>query len=118
MQRLSATEVAALLKQGYTYVDVRTPEEFAAVRVPGSINIPLLSEVSGQRQLNGKFVQQVQAAFPNSKQPLVVGCATGHRSAAAVSLLQAKYSNLVDAAGGISGWLAAGLPVDKGTATK
>jgi rhodanese-related sulfurtransferase len=115
VQRLQAKDIPALQKKGYIYVDVRTPEEYAQMRVPGSVNIPFMYSSTSGRTPNAEFVKQVETKYPNSKQLLVIGCATGKRSAVAAAALAAagKYSNLVDNAGGIYGWVAAGLPVTK-----
>lgn len=113
VQRLPARDIPALLKKGYVYVDVRTPEEFAQMRVPGSVNIPFMYSGANGRTPNAVFVKQVEAKYPSSKQLLVIGCATGKRSVVAAAALAAagKYSNMVDNADGIYGWVAAGLPV-------
>lgn len=39
--RLTMTELKQLLEQGASVVDIRSPEEFAAAHIPGTINIPL-----------------------------------------------------------------------------
>jgi rhodanese-related sulfurtransferase len=115
VQRLQAEDIPALQKKGYVYIDVRTPEEFAQMRVPGSINIPFMFSSTSGRTPNAEFVKQVETRFPSSKQLLIIGCATGKRSAVAAAALAAagKYSNMVDNAGGIYGWVAAGLPVTR-----
>jgi rhodanese-related sulfurtransferase len=115
VQRQQAKDIPALQKKGYVYVDVRTPEEFAQMRVPGSINIPFMFSSTSGRTPNAEFVKQVETRFPSSKQLLIIGCATGKRSAVAAAALAAagKYSNMVDNAGGIYGWVAAGLPVTR-----
>jgi rhodanese-related sulfurtransferase len=115
VQLVQAKDIPSLMKKGYVYVDVRTPEEYAQMRVPGSINIPFMYSSATGRTPNAEFIRQVEAKYPNSKQLLIIGCATGKRSAVAAAALAAagKYSNIVDNAGGIYGYAAAGLPVTK-----
>jgi rhodanese-related sulfurtransferase len=113
VQRLPSKDMPALMKKGYVYLDVRTPEEFAQMRVPGSVNIPYMYNSASGRTPNAEFIKQVEAKYPSSKQLLIIGCATGKRSAVAAAALAAagKYSNMVDNAGGLYGWVDAGLPV-------
>jgi rhodanese-related sulfurtransferase len=58
-----------------TIVDVRTPSEFRGGNVNGSINIPL--------QEIPKRIDELK----NLKQPLVLCCASGNRSAQATQFL-------------------------------
>ena len=81
-------------------VDVRTPREYAAGHIAGSINVPLnhLGEQAG--------------TLPKGR-PLVVYCAGGYRSSIAASLLQHHgFDDVCEIAGGIAAWEAAKLPVD------
>ena len=39
--RLSVQEASERLASGFTYVDVRTPEEFEAGHPPGAVNVPV-----------------------------------------------------------------------------
>jgi phage shock protein E len=68
--------LAELLKNpGTTLIDVRSPMEFAAEQLPGSINIP---------------VDQVQAKaseIMNMAKPIVLFCRSGARSGMALSFL-------------------------------
>lgn len=57
-------------------IDVRTPEEFSAGHVQGSINIPL-QDIPYQ-------VQKIKTI----KQPLVLCCASGNRSGQAAVFLK------------------------------
>lgn len=65
----------ALAQQGAIFVDVRTPAEFAAGNKPGSLNIPLdeLAE---------------KAAKLDKSKPIILSCASGARSGAAVGILK------------------------------
>lgn len=71
------TDFAGLLAAGAAIIDVRTPDEFTAGHIKGSINIPL--QTLGQRMHR----------LPKDK-ALITCCASGIRSAAAKRLLAAK----------------------------
>ncbi len=114
------------LDQGdWTYLDVRTVEEFDEGHVPGSFNIPILFRDPAAGMVpNPEFVAAVKRQFaPESK--LVLGCKSGGRSQRACELLGAEgYRALVNMDGGmhgkvdmdgqpIPGWIACGLPSTK-----
>ena len=111
--------------EGWTFLDVRTEEEFNAGHVPGAWNVPVLfrDPMRGMAP-NERFVEVVERAFPKDTR-LVLGCAAGMRSARACELLaDAGYERLVNMAGGFSGavdgsgtvvqegWQACGLPCE------
>jgi len=80
-------------------IDVRTPREYDAKHIDGSVSVPLnhlterLPDLSHDR-------------------PLLVHCAGGYRSSIAVSLLQkAGFRRVSELAGGLAAWEAAGLPI-------
>jgi len=96
-------QVAALQRQGVLLVDVRTPGEFAQVRAPGAVLIPL--DQIGQRlgELGAR------------DRPIALICRSGNRSGQAQSLLeQAGFTRTVNVLGGMNAWERAGLPVVKG----
>lgn len=83
-------------------VDVREPNEFAAVRAPGAALLPLSTFLLRFRHL------------PKDR-PLLVMCAVGGRSAAATAhLLASGFADVTNIAGGIIAWERAGLPVRYG----
>ena len=87
----------------YTYLDVRTPEEFEAGHPPGAFNIPFLFRGPGGTEPNQSFLAEVKKHFEAST-AMVVGCAVGGRSAHACELLAAAgYASLVNMDGGYSG---------------
>ena len=83
-------------------IDVREPDEFAAEKIAGAVNVPLSSfNPANLPQANGKTV--------------VLQCAGGKRSAMAVDKCR-KANDAVDThlAGGLAAWKAAGLPTVRG----
>lgn len=83
-------------------IDVREPNEFAAVRAPGAVLMP-----------TSAFVARV-GELPTDR-PLLVVCHVGGRSAAVTGyLVRAGRSDVVNVAGGMEAWEAAGLPVTRG----
>lgn len=113
--RISPAEAHAKLTEGFTYVDVRTPEEFAEGRPAGAVNVPLGDD----------FVVRMNARFAKDAK-LVVGCKAGGRSLrAAKALLAAGYTNVLDQRAGFDavrgafgevtepGWSRANLPIEK-----
>lgn len=63
------------MKRNKTIIDVRTPVEFRAGHVPGSINIPL------------NEIQQHVEEIKSMHQPIVLCCASGNRSGLATNIL-------------------------------
>eukprot|EP00249_Psilotum_nudum_P000425 c119_g2_i1 orf=430-1005(+) len=95
-----AVQVAhELLNAGHRYLDVRTPEEFAADHVHGAINIPYMYRVGKGMTRSLNFVQQVLLQFGRDDE-IVVGCQKGGRSQmAAVELVAAGFTGVTDMAG-------------------
>lgn len=85
-------QAKVLVSQGAVLVDVRTAEEHAAAKLPGSINIPLHELPNRLREL------------PDKARPVVVHCRSGGRSAQATQLLtRAGYTQVFDL-GAMSNW--------------
>lgn len=113
MVRVSPAEAhAKMTNEDFTYVDVRTPEEFAAGHPEGARNIPL----------DDAFLVAMATAFPKDAN-IIVGCKSGGRSArAAHELTIAGFTNVMDQRAGWDGtrgtfgeivepgWSRAGLP--------
>jgi rhodanese-related sulfurtransferase len=86
-------------------VDVREPNEFAAVRVEGVALIPM-----------SRFADEM-TNLPKDR-PLLIMCASGNRSAAATAhLLRNGFTDVANVTGGITEWERAGLPVRRGPVT-
>jgi adenylyltransferase/sulfurtransferase len=99
---LSIAAFAALRAAGsaYTLLDVREPDEVAAMRFPESIAIPL-----------GQLAERL-AELPASPRPLVIHCKAGGRSARALALLDGHgvTGDILNLTGGLDAWLAENGP--------
>ncbi len=94
------TAAIAALRNGAVLIDVRERHEYDAVRIPGSILIPLA-------QLPGRLDE-----IPTDRD-VYVHCRVGARSARAVDYLRAfGRPNSFNVSGGIDAWQHAGLPVE------
>jgi len=83
-------------------LDVRTPEEYREIRVPGSINIDFYA---------ADFASQLDA-LPKDV-PYVVYCRSGNRSSQAVDIMaDLGFTEVLDVDGGIVSWSEAGLPLE------
>lgn len=94
-------ELARLRSQGITLVDVREPDEYAEVHVPGAQLIPL-----------GTVPDRVDEV-PTDGQVYVI-CAKGGRSRKAAEFYRANGIDAVNVAGGTSAWVDAGEPTSTG----
>jgi len=97
----SVAELQAQVTAGaVTVVDVRSANEWAGGHIPGAVHIPL-----------GYLAERCRS-LPATK-PIVMQCQGGSRSAIAASLLERLgYSGVINLEGGMSAWIAAGLPVE------
>jgi len=83
-------------------VDVREPNEFAAVRLDDVVLVPMSS-----------FAERMDT-LPRDR-PLLIMCAAGSRSAAVTAhLLRNGFTDVANVTGGITEWERAGLPVRRG----
>jgi rhodanese-related sulfurtransferase len=88
----------ALDNQEILLIDVREPEEFAAARIAGAVNMPLSTFDP--------------AALPPAEGKMIVfQCGSGKRSAAAVAACQtAGQAHDAHLGGGLMAWVSQGLP--------
>ena len=111
VQSITAEAFLAKLKQepNLNLLDVRTPEEFAAVKMPGAINVPLPTLNSNED------LQNALKPFASSKKAEVyVLCRSGRRAtAAAEKFVAAGHKNLVVVAGGMNRLQDLGAKVEK-----
>ena len=91
-------ELAQALDSGALLVDVRMPDEYRVVHVPGAVLIPL-PEL-------GERVDEL----PKGERLYVI-CASGGRSLVAAEALNDAGWDAVSVAGGTKGWAAEGRPV-------
>jgi len=117
---ISPKEAYEKMQEGFAYLDVRTPEEFAKGHAKGAVNIPLFTgSMEGERQFNMNFVEEVKKQFPADVK-LIVGCHSGGRSSMACELLSKHNGSqtLCNIDGGFGGnlhqkgWKAEGLPTE------
>jgi hydroxyacylglutathione hydrolase len=104
---LTVAELAAVVDRGGVdaplVVDVRQASEFVDGHVAGAWHI-------GAGELPGRL-----ADLPRDR-PIAAICAAGYRASVAASLLDAAgFTNVSWVAGGNDAWLAAGLPVERGS---
>jgi len=71
-----STDFKALVSEGATIIDVRTPAEFQGGHIKGSVNIPL-----------DKIKTKV-AELKSKGKPIITVCRSGSRSAMAKGILQ------------------------------
>ena len=87
----------------WSYLDVRTVEEFEAGHVPGAFNVPLLLRGPMGMEPNPAFLEVVTRHFAKDR-AMVVGCKVGGRSAHACELLAGEgWTTLANMDGGYSG---------------
>ena len=115
-----AEALKKMTDEGFTYVDVRTEEEFAAGHPGGAFNVPVSLPSAGGLAPNPDFVSVMEKAF-GKEAPLVLGCKTGARSArAGQMLLDAGFTKVLDQTAGwdgkegAPGWSTSGLPTETG----
>ena len=100
---ISADELAERLDSGAsaTLIDVRQPDEYAEVHVPGARLMPL-GEVPDH-------VDELRCLGP-----LVLICRSGGRSAQACGFLAAAGLEVTNVAGGTMAWVESGRPTRAG----
>jgi len=128
LERVSPQEAKSLIDgEGYHYVDVRTPEEWAAGHPVGSTNVPWALTAPAGMTPNPEFVSAMCALHAKDAK-IVVGCKAGGRSLkAANALIAAGFTSVVDQRAGWDGvrdafgqlsekgWQPSGLPTETST---
>lgn len=106
-QVLQAQELAELMRAraDVRLLDVRTPGEYESAHIPGAYNVPL--------DTLGEHASEIRAV----EAPVVLVCQSGARARRAEEVLrECTMPNLHVLEGGMNGWLAAGLEVNRGRA--
>jgi len=89
--------------QGALLLDVREPDEYAAVHVRGATLIPL-----------GQLESRLAEIAAYKDKPVLAMCHSGYRSSRAVNKLrEAGFTRVSNVSGGIVAWQKAGLAVVK-----
>jgi len=102
VRSVSALQLAELAQAGaVNLIDVRSPPEFAMLRIAGAVNIPF--EQVDPAQMQQRFGRAA---------PWYIVCQTGTRSQFIAERLRvAGNNNVVHVDGGTNAWQTAGLPV-------
>ena len=95
---IEADEAVRRVEAGSLLLDVREPGEFEAGHAPGARHLPL-----------GRLAAEY-AGLPRDRGIIAV-CRSGGRSARATMALRGAGYDVVNLAGGMQAWEAAGLPV-------
>lgn len=96
--------VVAVPQQRLLHLDVRTPAEYDAGHVAGTLHIPL-----------DELEQRWQELASYRDQHIIVYCRTGRRSAAAIELLRSRGFDHLENGGGVAQMAARGLPMEPET---
>ena len=101
MNSITPAEYAAAELDEHILLDVRQPEEWASAHVEGASHLPL-----------GELAASV-GELP-SDLPIYVMCHAGGRCAQATAFLEQSGFDATNIDGGITAWIASGLPVVRG----
>ena len=82
-------EIAGLMADGLTVVDVRSPREFAEGHIPGSVNIP---------------IDDIRDRIADVPSPCIVTCRVGQRGHTATTLLRELGVDARNLDGGYVTW--------------
>lgn len=96
---VDVVEANRLAATGAFLLDVREDDEWAAGHAPAATHLPL-----------GRL-GDVATVVPAAAAPIVAICRSGNRSGRATEALLAAGYQVVNMAGGMQAWAAAGLPV-------
>jgi rhodanese-related sulfurtransferase len=94
---IEAADVSGLVSEGWTLLDVRTDEEWASGRIPGSLHVPM---------------DQVVARLDEIGDRVLCVCAVGGRSARVTQYLRGQGREALNVEGGVHGWAAGGGPIE------
>ena len=98
---IDVDELERRLEEGAVLIDVREPDEWVEVRVPGGYLIPLQN------------VPERLAEIPEEGTVYVI-CALGGRSRVAAEFLRGQGRDAVNVLGGPTAWVDADFPTEAG----
>src|SRR5260370_42257611 len=86
---ISPKEASEKLAEGWTYVDVRTREEFEAGHPPRAGNVPIMHAADGAMTPNPGFMSVMTVAVPKEAE-IICGCKAGGRARGAPQMVLAR----------------------------
>ncbi|MFH1330779.1 MAG: rhodanese-like domain-containing protein [Actinomycetota bacterium] len=103
IETISPAEAGEIVASvGLVVLDVRTPEEFGAGHLAGAVNLDFYAAT---------FADGLAAL--DREAPYLLYCRTGNRSAEAREMMRSiGFLEVHEIAGGIVGWVEAGLPLE------
>jgi len=109
---INNSELAKLLEDKITLVDIRRPEEWKQTGIVAGSNMITLFDSRGR--VNQDFVSELQKVSSPDK-PVILICRTGNRTRAGSTMLvkQLGYKDVYNVTRGITGWI-----VDKRDVTR
>jgi molybdopterin/thiamine biosynthesis adenylyltransferase/rhodanese-related sulfurtransferase len=95
IEEVDPSEVAELIDEGVTVVDVRETDEFSSGHIPGAKHVP-----------RSYLETRIEGVVPDRSTPVILYCASGNRSAYGARTLQEDmgYANVRSMTGGITLW--------------
>lgn len=104
---VSAAQAVLLInREKAVMIDVSEPDEFAALRCSGSVNLPF-----------GQVEAKIGTVAKNKSLPVVLVCPSGSRAGRAVGMLKKLgYEKVQALQGGTKAWQEANYPVEKAAA--
>ncbi len=103
IEEVDPSEVAELVDEGVTVVDVRETDEYAAGHLPGARHVP-----------RSYLESRIEGIVPDRTTQVILYCASGNRSAYAARTLQQEmgYAHVRSMTGGITLWKDRGYEVE------
>ncbi len=109
-QTISPNEVAQKLAKGATLIDIRSPDEFARMRIGGAVCVPIDS--LDKDNIANQVAKNANSQGENSENVVIFHCLSGMRTAQNADKITPCTSNctayIMD--GGLQAWQKAGLP--------
>ena len=101
---VSVEETVAAIKRGALVIDVRERDEFWRGHIPNARHLA-----------RGTLELEIEKRAPDPATEMIIYCGAGHRAALSADNLQRMgYRNVRSLAGGLQGWIGAGLPAWRG----